>query len=96
MHVPLNLAFTAALAAGGLFAAQPATAASLSPMPPMGWNDWAHYQCNFTVQTVLDNARALVASGLGMRPAAWPSAMAFFAAYGGCWRGAETAGPGWA
>lgn len=80
MHVPLNLAFTAALAAGGLFAAQPAIAANLAPTPPMGRNDWAHYQCNFTAQTVLDNARALVASGLGMRPAAWSSATACLAA----------------
>lgn len=30
----------------------------------MGWNDWAHYQCGFTAQTILDNANALVKSGL--------------------------------
>ena len=33
----------------------------------MGWNDWAHYQCNFTAQTILDNAHALVKSGLAAR-----------------------------
>lgn len=33
----------------------------------MGWNDWAHYQCNFTSQTILDNARALVRAGLAKR-----------------------------
>jgi alpha-galactosidase len=36
----------------------------LAATPPMGWNDWAHYQCNYTAQTILDNARALVSSGL--------------------------------
>ena len=39
----------------------------LAPLPPMGWNDWAHYQCNFTAQTILDNARALVRTGLAAR-----------------------------
>lgn len=33
----------------------------------MGWNDWAHYQCNYTAQTILDNAHALVTSGLAAR-----------------------------
>jgi alpha-galactosidase len=33
----------------------------------MGWNDWAHYQCNFNAQTVLDNAHALVKTGLAAR-----------------------------
>ena len=39
----------------------------LAPLPPMGWNDWAHYQCGFTEQTILDNARALVRTGLAAR-----------------------------
>ena len=39
----------------------------LALTPPMGWNDWAHYQCNFTGQTILDNARALVTTGLAAR-----------------------------
>jgi alpha-galactosidase len=33
----------------------------------MGWNDWAHYQCGFTAQTILDNAKALVKTGLSAR-----------------------------
>lgn len=33
----------------------------------MGWNDWAHYQCHFTAQTILDNAKALVQTGLAAR-----------------------------
>ena len=36
----------------------------LASTPPMGWNDWAHYQCGFTAQTILDNATALVKTGL--------------------------------
>ena len=36
----------------------------LAATPPMGWNDWAHYQCNFTAETILSNARALVKTGL--------------------------------
>ena len=47
--------------------AQAAQAHPLAATPPMGWNDWAHYQCNFTAQTILDNARALVKTGLAAR-----------------------------
>ncbi len=36
----------------------------LAATPPMGWNDWAHYQCGYTAQTILDNAHALVSTGL--------------------------------
>lgn len=39
----------------------------LALLPPMGWNDWAHYQCSFTSQTILANARALVKTGLAAR-----------------------------
>ncbi|HET9594327.1 MAG TPA: glycoside hydrolase family 27 protein [Anaeromyxobacteraceae bacterium] len=39
----------------------------LAPAPPMGWNDWAHFQCRIDEQIVLDNARALVASGLAAK-----------------------------
>jgi alpha-galactosidase len=39
----------------------------LAATPPMGWNDWAHYQCNFTAQTILENARELVKTGLAAR-----------------------------
>lgn len=48
-------------------AAVAAEARPLAATPPMGWNDWAHYQCNFTAQTILDNARALVKTGLAAR-----------------------------
>ena len=48
--------------------AQPARAGVLlAPTPPMGWNDWAHYQCRFDANTILANARALVKSGLAAR-----------------------------
>lgn len=30
----------------------------------MGWSAWAHYQCSYTAQTILANARALVRTGL--------------------------------
>ena len=33
----------------------------------MGWNDWAHYQCDYTEQTILDNANALVSTGLAAK-----------------------------
>jgi alpha-galactosidase len=41
--------------------------ALLAQTPPMGWNDWAHYRCGFSAQTVLANARALVKTGLAAR-----------------------------
>ena len=44
-----------------------ANRAKLAPLPPMGWNDWAHYQCDYTAQTILTNARALVSTGLAAR-----------------------------
>ncbi len=46
------------------FAAPAPGGRGLAQVPPMGWNDWAHYQCDFTAQTILDNARALVKTGL--------------------------------
>jgi alpha-galactosidase len=45
--------------------AQPAQ--PLAAVPPMGWNDWAHYQCHYTGMTILDNAHALVKTGLAKR-----------------------------
>ncbi len=36
----------------------------LAAHPPMGWNDWAHYQCRYTAQTILSNARELAKTGL--------------------------------
>jgi alpha-galactosidase len=49
------------------FAAPAHDAQSLATTPSMGWNDWAHYQCGFTEQTILDNAKALVSTGLAAR-----------------------------
>lgn len=40
---------------------------TLAATPPMGWNDWAHYQCGFTAQTIVDNAQALVKTGLAAK-----------------------------
>lgn len=48
-------------------ASPPAQRSPLALTPPMGWNDWAHYQCGYTAQTILDNAHALVTSGLAAR-----------------------------
>lgn len=39
----------------------------LASAPPMGWNDWAHYQCNYTAQTIIENAHALFKTGLAAR-----------------------------
>ncbi len=47
--------------------ARAATAGRLAATPPMGWNDWAHYQCDYTAATILANARALVRTGLAAR-----------------------------
>jgi alpha-galactosidase len=56
--LPAALAFTATLPTLA------APSAPLAPTPPMGWNDWAHYECGYSAQTILDNARALVRTGL--------------------------------
>jgi alpha-galactosidase len=45
-------------------AAAAADSKPLAATPPMGWNDWAHFQCRYTAQTILDNAKALVSTGL--------------------------------
>ncbi|MGB6726924.1 MAG: glycoside hydrolase family 27 protein, partial [Terracidiphilus sp.] len=49
------------------FAAAQSNAQTLALTPPMGWNDWAHYQCGFNAETILDNATALVKTGLAAR-----------------------------
>ncbi len=59
------LALVCGMASPGF--AAPADSGLLAPTPPMGWNDWAHYKCGFTAQTVLDNAKALVKTGLSAR-----------------------------
>src|SRR6185437_9253969 len=46
------------------FAATANGTPTLAATPPMGWNDWAHYQCRYTAHTVLANAKALVKTGL--------------------------------
>lgn len=56
------LAFTAGAVVPSFAAA--AEGKPLALTPPMGWNDWAHYQCGFTADTILDNAKALVSTGL--------------------------------
>ncbi|MER5640738.1 ricin-type beta-trefoil lectin domain protein [Kitasatospora sp. NPDC002227] len=40
---------------------------ALAVTPPMGWNDWAHYQCGITEQTITSNADALVSTGLAAK-----------------------------
>ncbi|MFE3886184.1 glycoside hydrolase family 27 protein [Streptomyces lydicus] len=40
---------------------------NLAPRPPMGWNDWSYYMCDISEKVILDNARALVRSGLARR-----------------------------
>ena len=66
--VPLA-ALLAALAALMALCARAAAAQTqrLAAVPPMGWNDWAHYQCGFTGETILNNARMLVKTGLAAR-----------------------------
>ncbi|MGB6131620.1 MAG: ricin-type beta-trefoil lectin domain protein [Acidobacteriaceae bacterium] len=49
------------------FASAPSHTDTSAPLPPMGWNDWAHYQCDYTAQTILENAQALVRTGLAAR-----------------------------
>lgn len=56
--------------AGPAHASPTATSGDGRPLavtPPMGWNDWAHYQCGVTEQIVTANADALVSSGLAAK-----------------------------
>jgi alpha-galactosidase len=39
----------------------------LTRRPPMGWSTWTQYQRNFTAQNVIDNACALVTTGLASK-----------------------------
>ena len=65
------------LASGAVHALSPARSASsasvdvatgtVAATPPMGWNDWAHYQCSVTEQIVVANADALVSTGLAAK-----------------------------
>ncbi|MFJ6753094.1 glycoside hydrolase family 27 protein [Streptomyces sp. NPDC091266] len=48
----------------------PRTATSypnLARTPPMGWNNWSYYMCDINEEVVLDNARALVRTGLAKK-----------------------------
>lgn len=47
-----------------VFGAAVKSSEPLALLPPMGWNDWAHYRCGYTAETILSNARALVSTGL--------------------------------
>ncbi|WP_432143340.1 glycoside hydrolase family 27 protein [Streptomyces sp. bgisy084] len=40
---------------------------NLAPRPPMGWNNWSYYMCDLDEKVVLDNARALVRTGLARK-----------------------------
>lgn len=55
------------LAATGPCFAAGVPAQKLAARPPMLWSNWAHYQCNYTAETTLANARALVQTGLAKR-----------------------------
>ncbi|WP_405739299.1 glycoside hydrolase family 27 protein [Streptomyces sp. NBC_01525] len=39
----------------------------LTPTPPMGWNNWSYYMCDVNEKVILDNARALVRTGLAAK-----------------------------
>lgn len=56
-----------ALSAPASSADTPAQYPNYAPTPPMGWNDWSYYQCDIDEATILDNARALVTSGLAAK-----------------------------
>lgn len=60
LMVPLFLSVTLGLSPSASAKQVP----GLALTPPMGWNDWAHYQCDYTAKTILENARALVRTGL--------------------------------
>lgn len=64
LHLMAALAIFACAIAAPALAAPAAQGTPLALVPPMGWNDWAHYQCGFTASTILYNAHALVDRGL--------------------------------
>ncbi len=66
MVTTLVLAFIWGTAVPG-FSADVSGMQSLAAVPPMGWNNWAHYQCTITAHDVLSNAKALVSTGLAAR-----------------------------
>ncbi|MBN9615116.1 MAG: ricin-type beta-trefoil lectin domain protein [Acidobacteriales bacterium] len=62
--LPILMPVAISVTAVPSFGASHPVARQLAATPPMGWNDWAHYQCNYTAQDILSNARALVKTGL--------------------------------
>ncbi len=64
----LLLLFVAIVGGSSLpgFGAPPASP-KLASTPPMSWSAWAHYQCGYTAETILNNARELVKTGLAER-----------------------------
>src|SRR5262249_47967357 len=48
---------------------QPAASSynGLALTPPMGWNDWSYYQCNIDEDLILQQAHALVTTGLAAK-----------------------------
>lgn len=67
LWLPLGYGSAPAASAAVPAAQAAAAAATLAPTPPMGWNDWAHYQCGVTESIVTANADALVSSGLAAK-----------------------------
>ncbi|PYC67042.1 hypothetical protein C7C46_30515 [Streptomyces tateyamensis] len=67
LALPLANSPAATAAAPPAAPSTPAAAPLLAATPPMGWNDWAHYQCGITEQTITGNADALVSSGLAAK-----------------------------
>ena len=51
----------------GWCGASPAVAGELAATPPMGWSTWAQYQCNYNAQTIINNAQALISTGLATK-----------------------------
>jgi alpha-galactosidase len=65
-----RLLVSAALLLAGLIAAPSPIAAAappLSPTPPMGFNNWARYECGVTEAIMVRNADALVSTGLAAK-----------------------------
>lgn len=60
----------------------PARDETVARTPPMGWNSWYAYRCQPTQQLVLENARALVDSGMA-------AAGYEYVNVDGCWQAVE-------
>jgi len=73
----LAACFTAALPVAGLFnpaaaditatAVVPPNGGNLAPTPPMGFNNWARYECDVSEAVMVRNADALVSTGLAAK-----------------------------